>query len=88
MPRSCEIDADENGALDADEIFDWVAGKDESVANELYSLLEDGKDGASGLVQFEEFCAAWDRMTAGDDAVPLDEVQAAVRMQSVAVLNL
>ena len=41
-----ELDEDGTGTLSTDEVFDFLAGKDESVANDLMTELDQNHDGA------------------------------------------
>jgi hypothetical protein len=51
-----DLDVDSSGLLDEDEIWEWVAEKDEGVANELMSSLDTNGDGA---IDFNEFLEVW-----------------------------
>ena len=55
----CQLDADESGTLNAAELLENVADRDEGVANQLMALLDTNKDGE---VDFQEFLAGWDSL--------------------------
>jgi hypothetical protein len=76
------IDTDGSGQLDEDEMFAFFADyADDGIANALIEALD--RDGDS-LIDFEEFCAGWQRYFGGveGEVATVAEVQAAVRLQA------
>ena len=54
-----QLDADGSGTLDIDEVYNYLADMDETVADELMQVLDANNDGE---VDFSEFCAGWDNI--------------------------
>ena len=58
-----QLDVDGDGSLEYDQLFEFVAGMDENVANELMSMLDTNQD---GKIDFQEFQAGWGSLFGAD----------------------
>jgi Ca2+-binding EF-hand superfamily protein len=65
-----ELDEDDSGLLGEDEVWDWVAEKDEQVANEIMSSLDVNNDGE---IDFSEFLTIWRLLHTDSSSVPAAE---------------
>lgn len=55
----CQIDEDNSGTLDTEELYAYLADMEEDIANELMQELDANGD---GVVDFAEFVVGWNNV--------------------------